>query len=75
MIREIKNNLYRITIYGICTNTFIEAETKEELFKYISEQENKGNIITSINLIQPNGKTPKIAFKTDKEYKAIKNKL
>lgn len=74
MYREINNNIYRLNFHsgGI---RFIECETKGELFKYIIEQENKGFIIISVSLIQSNGKTPKIAFRTNKEYKAIKNEL
>jgi glutamine cyclotransferase len=73
MTREIKNNIYRVN-YHTGGVYFIESETKQDLFKYLYEQENKGYIITGVNLIQPNGKTPKIAFRTDKDYKKLKNK-
>lgn len=73
MTREIKNNIYKLNFHSGGIH-FVEAETKTELFKYLMEQENKGYIITSVNLIQSNGKNPKIAFRTDKDYKGLKNK-
>lgn len=73
MIKEIKYNLYKITYYS--RGTFVEAETKTELFQFLAQQELKGYAIASVNLIEFNGRTPKIAFRTDKDYKAIKKSL
>jgi hypothetical protein len=73
MVKVIENILYKITYYG--SSKFIEAETKKDLFKYIIDEESKGYLITSVTLIEPNGKTPKVAFKTDSEYKALKKKI
>lgn len=76
MINVIKENLYRINKYGAGNDVFVEASTKIELYKFIIEEEKKGSIITSVNLIEPYGKsTPIVAFKNDIEYKKLKNEM
>lgn len=75
MIKEIKENLYKINIY--CGGThFVECDNLNELFEYITDYEVKGYIVSSVNEILNNGTTPRLAFKSNKEYKKIlKNKL
>lgn len=73
MLKEIKHNLYKINYYS--SAVYVESETKTELFNFLAHQEVKGYAIFSVNIIELNGKTPKLAFRTDKEYKSIRNKL
>lgn len=71
MIKEITNSIYKLTIF--CGSIyFIECETKEDLFKYILEQENKGFLVSNVNLIKKDGSTPKVAFRTDSNFKKLK---
>lgn len=74
MIKKIENNLYKIS-YAYGATYFIEASTKQELFEYIAVEELKGFVVQTVNLINISGTTPRIAFRTDKEYKTILNKL
>lgn len=73
MTYEINNNIYRITFYG--NTRFIQCETKQDLFKYVAEQTIKGFTVMGVNLISPNGKTPRIPVKTDEKYKKILKEL
>lgn len=73
-MRIIEGKLYRITIY--CGGVqFIEASNEKELFTYVAKIVKKGSIITSVNEIKADGKTPKVAVLTNKEYKKILNEL
>ena len=75
MIKEIKNNLYKVRVYygGV---HFIECDNLKELFKYlIVNFELKGFIISNVNEILPNGASPKVAVKTNKEYKKLLKEL
>lgn len=38
---------------------------------YVADKVLRGSIVTSVNIINLDGTTPKIAVMTDKEYKAI----
>lgn len=74
MARKIENKLYKITIY--CGEIeFVEAKTEEDLFEYVAKKVIKGEIITSVVRIMPDGKTPKIAIFTNKEYIRIYKEL
>ena len=75
MARVIEKELYRLNVYGICGAVYVEAENKEDLFKYIAERVLKGQIIQSVNKFKYDGKTPKVAVFTDKEYKRIYKEL
>ena len=75
MIREIKENLYKVNFY--CGGThFVECDNINDLFDYITDFEIKGYIVSSVNEIRLDGTTPRVAFKSNKEYKKIlKEKL
>ncbi|ADZ20216.1 hypothetical protein BJV85_002833 [Clostridium acetobutylicum] len=73
-LRKIENKLYRIQYYTRVE--IVEAEIKKELFEYLAKQESKGYLISSVVEIDYyTGKTPRIAFKTNNEYKKIKRTL
>lgn len=75
MARVIEKQLYKLNIYGICGAVYVEAENKEDLFKHIAERVLKGQIIQSVNKLEYDGKTPKVAVFTDKEYRKIYKEL
>lgn len=75
MARVIEKELYRLNVYGICGAVYVEADNKEDLYKHVAERVLKGQIIQSVNRIQYDGKTPKVAVFTDKKYKEIYKEL
>lgn len=75
MARVIEKQLYRLNVYGVCGAIFVEADNKEDLFKHVAERVLKGEIIQTVNKIEYDGKTPKVAVLTDKGYKKIYDEL
>lgn len=73
MYKEIENNIYKVVFYG--NTRFIEAERLTDLYTYLVEQEIKGFPIQSVTHVQLNGTTPRIAYKTNSDYKKIKKEL
>lgn len=69
-MKEINNQIYKVVIYcgGI---HFIECENISELYTYVAKNESKGYVVTSVNEINKDGSTPRLAVKTNKEYKQI----
>lgn len=68
MGRKIEKNLYCIRrYYG--GGVFFETDSISELAKFVAEYEANGNIITSVVEVLPDGRNPKVAIKSTKEYK------
>lgn len=49
----------------------IECSSKQDLFEYIAKENAKGYGITAVNEIQKDGKTPRVKFLTDKDFKRV----
>ena len=70
MIKKLKGTVYKLT-YTATWHEFVECSSKTELFEYVARQKLAGYGITSVVEICKDGKTPKVAIFSDKEYKAI----
>ncbi len=74
MSKEIKGTIYKLT-YTATWHEFVECSSKTELFEYVARQKLAGYGITSVVEICKDGRTPKVAVLSDKEYKQIYNRL
>lgn len=74
MSKEIKGTIYKLT-YTATWHEFIECSSKTDLFEYVACLKLAGYGITSVVEICKDGKTPKVAIFSDKEYKAIYKRL
>lgn len=70
MIHKINETLYRIRTYTGVIH-FVECDSVKELYRYVIDLQLKGYVITSINRMDSDGSTPKIAVFTNKEYKKL----
>lgn len=71
MARKIEGTLYKIRIDCNWTDSFVEAESKTDLFNYILDIQEKGGIITGVTQIRPDGTTPRVAFRGDTDFKRL----
>ena len=71
MARKIEGALYKIKIDCNWTDSFVEAESKIDLFNYILDTQEKGGIVTGVTQICPNGTTPRVAFRGDADFKKL----
>lgn len=74
MTKEIKGTIYKLT-YTATWHEFVECISKTELFEYVARQNLAGYGITSVVEVCKDGRTPKVAVFSDKEYKQIYNRL
>lgn len=70
MARRIEGTIFRLT-YTATWNDYVECSSIEDLFKYIAQEYINGQIITSVNEVCKDGKTPKIKVFTDSNFKKI----
>lgn len=70
----VEKQLYKITrYYG--NNEFIEAESIDEIAKYVGECDRAGQIVTSVTEINLDGTHPRVAISKLKAYKdAVKGR-
>ena len=74
MAREINGTLYRIRGYSGVPH-YVECENLYDLYCYIAENwMMKGYPISSINRMDADGTTPKVAVLTNKDFKRILSK-
>lgn len=74
MSKEIKGTIYKLT-YTATWHEFVECSSKTQLFEFVARQKLAGYGITSVVEICKDGRTPKVAIFSDKEYKAIYKRL
>ena len=72
MMRSIEKQLYKITrYYG--RSEFIEADSVDEVAKYVAESDKAGNTVSSVTEINLDGSHPRVAITKLGAYKdAIK---
>ena len=70
--RIIKNELYIIKSYS-GVRTYVECNSKTDLYETVAEFNAEGYAISSINRMCDNGTVPKVPVFTDPEYKKIRN--
>lgn len=71
-MRSIEKQLYKITRYH-GRSEFIEADSVDEVAKYVAESDKAGNTVSSVTEINLDGSHPKVAITKLKAYKdAIK---
>ena len=70
MTRIIEGNLYRISYEGKRTE-YVECNGEKNLFVYAASQIRNGYMITSVNEILKDGRTPKVRLRTDRTFKKI----
>lgn len=68
MARRIEGTIFRLT-YTATWNDYVECSSIEDLFKYIAQEYINGQIVTSVNEVCKDGKTPKIKVFTDSNFK------
>lgn len=68
MAKKIEGTIYKLT-YTATWHEFVECSSKQDLFEYIAKEIVKGYGITAVNEIQKDGKTPRVKFLTDKDFK------
>jgi len=71
-MRSIEKQLYKVTrYYG--RSEFIEADSVDEVAKYVAESNKAGNTVSSVTEINLDGSHPKVTITKLKAYKdAIK---
>ena len=70
MAKKIEGTIYKLT-YTATWHEFVECSSKQDLFEYIAKENAKGYGITAVNEIQKDGKTPRVKFLTDKDFKRV----
>lgn len=70
MARRIEGTIFRLT-YTATWHDYVECSSIEDLFKYIALEYINGQIITSVNEVRKDGRTPKIKVFTDSNFRKI----
>ena len=70
MAKKIEGTIYKLT-YTATWHEFVECSSKQDLFEYIAKENAKGYGITAVNEIQKDGKTPRVKFLTNKDFKRV----
>lgn len=73
--KEIKGQMYQVTLYGCSNKHFIECDDITDLFEYCAREIIKGAIFMSAKEINKDGSTPKVKVQTDKRFKEIYKRL
>ena len=76
MIREITGNIYKVR-FDISRHNprIVECDNLNDLFDYLMNKKTDGWTAISINEICIDGSTPRVAFKSNKEYQKRINYL
>lgn len=70
MAKKIEGTIYKLT-YTATWHEFVECSSKQDLFEYIAKENAKGYGVTAVNEIQKDGKTPRVKFLTDEDFKRV----
>ena len=71
MARRIEKLLYCVKGYGMPAQ-YVEAENKNDLYRFIAVQILRSNwIVSSVTQLAANGTTPRVKVLTDPAFKAI----
>lgn len=71
MARPINGLIFKIKYDCWRSGHYIECQDKTDLFNFLADQQLKGYLFLSVNEICPDGSTPKVAVRTDKEFLII----
>lgn len=73
MARKIDGIVYKLT-YTANWHDFVECSSLEDLFEYVAHEIVNGQMVSSVNKMCKDGKTPLVRVLTDKEFKKILKK-
>lgn len=71
MARKIEGVIFKLKTDCGWSDIFVETNSKIDLFNYILDVEEKGSVIIGVNQILPDGKTPRVAFRGDADFKKL----
>ena len=70
MSREIKGYLFCVHYHG-ASSVMIECESKDDLFRFIAQEQLKGYLVSGASEVTNTARRPKVKIFTDKRYKQI----
>ena len=70
MSREIKGYLFCVH-YHCASSVMIECESKDDLFRFIAQEQLKGYLVSGATEVTNTARRPKVKIFTDKRYKQI----
>lgn len=70
MAKKIEGTIYKLT-YTATWHKFVECSSKQDLFEYIAKEIVKGYGVATVTEIRKDGKTPRVKFLSDKDFKRI----
>lgn len=74
MARKIEGLIFKIQYDVSWSGNYVECKDITDLFDYLAEQQLKGWVFLNVTQICNDGSTPRVAVRTNSEFKRIQRK-